>query len=308
MATAAELKRRWDGLDAARLVREVRTWLLGQGPRPGGLAEVDGRVDLRGIALSATPATVGDPQDPRAGVTWEGLDLSGAQVEELRFFGGRIRGCRFDGASLTGLRMFGSTVEDSSFVRADLRSRALGGGDWNGLRTAWRRVAFDRANLRESVFLGCLLEDCTFEKTTKLLQITDAEVRGCTFTGLLTSLLVSGQGHQLPVDPRSFSADLSGAVLKDSKIEGYSLDATRLPDQDDLLVVRRYPPVMKVAASYLQLSDDSPAGRAAGAVLGQWFKAPGRDDSDVCFDLGGFGDDAVAAAVRRAVAYAQDKA
>lgn len=307
MATAAELKRRWDGLDAARLVREVRTWLLGQGPRPGGLEEVDGRVDLRGVPLTATPATVGDQQDPRGGVTWEGLDLSGAQVEELRFFGGRVTGCRFDGASLTGLRLWGTTVEDSSFRRADLRSRALGTGDWNGLRTVWRRVAFDRANLRESVFLGCVLEDCTFDKTTKLLQITDSEVRGCTFTGLLTSLLVSGQGHRVPVDPHAFSADFSGATFRDCKIEGYALDRTRLPDQDDLLVVRHYPSVMATAASYLQVSDDSPAGRSAAGILAQWFRAPGREDSDVCFDLGGFGDDAIAAAVRRAVAYAQEK-
>jgi uncharacterized protein YjbI with pentapeptide repeats len=306
VATAAELKRRWDGLDAARLVREVRTWLFGQGPRPDGLGEVDGRVDLRGIPLTATPGTVGNPDDPAAGVVWEGLDLSGAQVEELRFFGGRVTGCRFDGASLTGLKMWGTSVEDSSFRRADLRSRALGTGEWKGLRNVWRRVAFDRANLRESVFLGCVLEECTFEKTTKLLQITDSEVRGCIFTGQLTSLLVSGQGHQFPVSPRAFSADFSAAVFRDSKIEGYSLDQVRLPEQEDLLVVRHYPGVMKVAASYLDVADPSPAGRSAAGILKTWFKAPGSEDSDVCFDLGGFGDPAIGDAVRQAVAYAQD--
>ena len=221
---------------SARLTREVRTWLFGQGPRPAGLSEVGGRVDLRGIPLTASPATLGDTQDPGAGVRWDALDLSGAQLDELRFFGGHIAGCRFEGTSLTGLRLWGTTVEDSSFTRADLRSRALGTGDWRGRRTVWRRVAFDRANLRESVFLGCVLEECTFEKTTKLLQITDSEVRGCTFTGQLTSLLVSGQGHQVPVSPRAFSADFSAAVFRDSKIEGYSLDQVRLPEQEDLLV------------------------------------------------------------------------
>jgi uncharacterized protein YjbI with pentapeptide repeats len=305
VATAAELKRRWDGLDAARLVREVRSWLFGQGPRPDGLDEVDGRVDLRGIPLMATPGTVGNPDDPGAGVTWEALDLSGAQVQELRFFGGRITGCTFDGASLTGLRLWGTTVEDSSFKRADLRSRALGTGDWRGLRNVWRRVAFDRANLRESVFLGCVLEECTFEKTTKLLQITDSEVRDCTFVGQLTSLLVSGQGHQVPVSPQAFSADFSRAVFRDCKIEGYSLDQVKLPEQDDLLVVRHYPSVMKVAASYLEVADTSPAGRSAAALLNHWFKAPGSEESDVCFDLGGFGDAAISDAVRKAVAYAQ---
>ena len=303
--TSTALRRRWEEPAVAALVRDVRAWLLRRGPRPSGLKEVDGRVDLRGIPLAAGPTALGDPQDPRGGVTWEGLDLSGARLEELRFFGGRLVGCRFDGASLTGLRMFGSTVEDSSFRRAHLRSRALGGGEWQGLRTAWRRVAFDRADLRESVFLGCLLEDCTFEQTSRLLQITDCEVTRCRFSGVLTSLLVSGQGHRVPVDPQAFSADLGAATLKDSKLEGYSLDETTLPDQADLLVVRHYPPVMAAAVAHLQLSDDSPAGRGAARVLGQWFRAPGREDSDVCFDLGGFGDDAIAEAVRRAVTYAE---
>lgn len=308
MTSAASLRRRWDDAGVARLVTATRTWLLGQGPRPEGLGTVDGRVDLRGIPLTASPATLGDPADPGAGVRWEGLNLSGAQLQKLRFFGGHVSACVFDGASLTGLKLWGTTVEDSSFGRADLRSRALGTGDWKGLRNVWRRVAFDRANLRGSVFLGCVLEACTFEQTSKLLQITDAEVRDCTFVGPLTSLLISGQGHRLPVSPRAFSADFSRAVLRDSKIEGYSLDQVRLPEQDDLLVVRHYPTVMKVAASYLEVADDSPAGRSAAGILTSWFTAPGREDSDLCFDLGGFGDPAVGDAVRKAVAYAQGRA
>ncbi len=306
MTSAAGLRRRWEGPDPVRLVRAVRTWLFGQGPRPDGLGEVDGRVDLRGIPLTATPGTLGDPDDPGGGVTWESLDLSGAQLEQLRFFGGRISGCLFEGTSLTGLRLWGTTVEDSSFRRARLRSGALGTGAWRGLRVVWRRVAFDRADLRESVFLGCVLEGCTFEQTSRLLQITDSEVDDCTFVGRLTSLLVSGEGHRVPVSPRAFSADFSRAVFRDSKIEGYSLDRVRLPEQDDLVVVRHYPSVMKTAAAYLEAADPSPAGRSAAGVLHHWFTAPGSADSDVCFDLGGFGDPAVGEAVRQAVAHAED--
>ena len=306
MVSAAELKRRWDGLEAARLVSGVRTWLLGQGPRPDGLGEVDGRTDLRGFPLSATPVTLGDPEDPTRGVVWEGLDLSGAQAEELRFFGSQVIGSRFDGASLTGMRLWGTQVVDCSFRRADLRSRALGTEPWRGVPTVWRRVAFDRANLRESVFTGCVLDSCTFEKTSKLLQINDAEVRGCVFSGQLTSLLISGQGHRVPVSPHAFSGDFSRAVFRDSKIEGYVLDDVTLPEQEDLLVVRHYPEVVPVAISWLEVADTSPAGRAAAAVLKQWFKAPGDPGSDVCFDLGGFGDPAIGDAVRRAVAYAQE--
>lgn len=66
-----------------------------EGRRPDGLSEVGGRVDLRGIGLTATPASVGDKDDPSAGVSWEALDLTEAQLDELRVFGGRITDCVF---------------------------------------------------------------------------------------------------------------------------------------------------------------------------------------------------------------------
>lgn len=306
-AGAAALRRRWDGPAAAGLVRAVRTWLTGQGPRPAGLGTVEGRTDLRGIPLTTTPTTVGDPDDPARGVTWEGLDLSSARLEELRFFAGTVRDCRFDGASLVGLKLWGSEVVDCSFQRADLRSRGLGTGEWHGRRDVWRRVAFDRADLRESVFVGCVLDACTFERTSSLLQVVDAEVSGCTFVGELTSLLVSGQGHRFPVSPTAFSADLGRAVLRGSKIEGYALDRVRLPEQEDLLVVRRYPTVVRAATAHLRDAGATDAERRAGALLARWFAAPGSEDSDVCFDLGGFADAGLAEAVRRAVAWAEQQ-
>ena len=70
--------------------------------------------------------------------------------------------------------------------------------------------------------------------------------------------------------------------------------------------MRRYPAVMQAAAAHLAVADPTPAGRSAAGILTRWFAAPGSADSDLCFDLGGFGDPAVGDAVRKAVAYAQD--
>ncbi|WP_091076700.1 pentapeptide repeat-containing protein [Microlunatus sagamiharensis] len=285
----------------------MRTWLTGQGPQPDGLGVVGGRVDLRGIPLTATPATIGDPDDPARGVAWESLDLSGAQLEELRFFGGSVRDCRFDGASLTGLKLWGTEVVDCSFKRADLRSRALGTGEWHGRRTVWRRVAFDRANLREATFRGCLLEACTFEKTTKRLLIEDCEVVDCVFTGVLDTLLVSGRALQHPVSPSMFSADFSRAVFEESKIEGYSLDRVVLPEQDDLLVVRHYPAAARRALAWLADQPQTPADQQALHLVRYWATAPAPEDGDLCLDLGERDDPEGAAALRRAFAHAEDE-
>lgn len=44
--------------DGFRLTRVVRDWLLGRGPRPDGLSEVDGRADLRGFEDAELEATM----------------------------------------------------------------------------------------------------------------------------------------------------------------------------------------------------------------------------------------------------------
>ncbi|WP_375504176.1 pentapeptide repeat-containing protein [uncultured Jatrophihabitans sp.] len=284
--TAAELKRRWNDPEAMRLVRAVRSWLTGQAARPAGLGEVEGRVDLRGIPLTASPVMLGDKDDPSAGVVWESLDLSGAQVESLRFFGSRISDCRFDGASVLGLRLWGTEVSDCSFRRADLRSRALGTPEWRGLPTVWRRVAFDRAQLRESEFTGSVLEACTFEKTSKLLQLQDCEVIDCTFRGKLDTLLIDGRGLSQPVSPSAFSADFREAVFSDSSITGYVLDRVLLPEQADLVVVRRYPEAFRVAAARLSERAGTEVERRVVAFLEGWAQPPGAEESDCCFDLG----------------------
>ena len=117
MITATELRRRWSEPDRLRLVRDIRTWLTGCGPQPNSLDEHNGRIDLRGIPLTATPVTIGDKDDPAAGVIWNSLDLSGAQLDQLRVFAGHISNCIFDNASLLGTRMWGSEVTDCAFRR-----------------------------------------------------------------------------------------------------------------------------------------------------------------------------------------------
>jgi uncharacterized protein YjbI with pentapeptide repeats len=304
VTTAADLKRRWYERENARLRMAVMVWLRGDGPKPDALGEIDGRVDLRGIPLTASPATFGDSEQPGSGVRWESLDLRRAQVDGLRFFGAHIADCLFDSASLLDLRLWGTEVVDCSFRRADLPSAALGTGEWCGRRNVWRRVAFDGANLRESFFTGCVLEACTFERNGYRLLIEDCEVVDCTFRGEWDSLLIAGHGHRYPVSPSGFSVDFSQATFNDSSITGYQLGRTKLPDQDDLIIIPAYPPVLRRAVDWLNTHATSDAENRARAMLQRRVEAPGADDSDLCFDLPGINDCALEDALRTALEHA----
>ncbi len=305
MITAAQLRRRWSQPDRLRLVRETRAWLAGQGQRPGGLDEHRGRTDLRGIPLTASPATIGDKDDPSAGVVWDSLDLSGAQLEQLRVFAGTITNCVFDGAGLAGLRLWGSAIADSTFRRADLRGGALGTAVWHGRRNTWRNVVFDRANLREATFTAAILDTCSFEKTSKQLHLVDCDVRACHFRGELNSLVIDGRGHRHRVDPSAFFADFSQAVFRNCSIIGYHLDNVVLPAQDDLVVLRRYPGLLRAARDWLLRPDATELERRTAGILDYPLKAPGTEDSDYCFDLNGFDDPDTIAVLGRAFAHVQ---
>ena len=305
MITATELRRRWSEPDRLRLVRDIRTWLTGCGPQPNSLDEHNGRIDLRGIPLTATPVTVGDKDDPAAGVIWNSLDLSGAQLDQLRVFAGHISNCIFDNASLLGTRMWGSEVTDCAFRRADLRSSALGTGEWQQRRNTWQRVTFDRANLREVTFTAAILNHCTFEKTSNQLMFVDCEILDCVFRGQLGTLAIDGRGHRYPIDPSAISADFGDAVVREFYIQGYRLDQVRLPKQEDIVVLHHYPSVLRAAAEWLKRPDATESELRWSGAFDYFLKAPGAENSDYCFDLNGYGDPELITAVSRAIEHAQ---
>ena len=236
-----------------------------------------------------------------SGVTWESLDMRYARLDLLRFFGASIANCLFDAASLQDLRLWGVEVEDCSFRRADLSSSLLT-GQWQDRRNVWRRVAFDGAKMRERWFEGCVLDRCSFGRNGYHLAILDCEVTACTFAGEWRSLIISGSGHRFPVPPDSFSADFSRAEFRGCSIFGYRLDRTTLPQQEDLIVIRRYAPVLRSALRWCREHAASDKEKQALGVLEVWVAGAGADDSDCCFDLRGM-DAEVAAALVTALEY-----
>lgn len=305
MSTAEQLRRRWFDADGLELAREARAWLTGRAPRPRGLHEVEGRTDLRGIPLTSVPTTVGDPHGPSVRTTWEALDLRGSSLHGLRFYGGRIADCRFEQASLSQAVVVGTEVVDCTFHRADLRTRALTPGPWHGLRTIWRRVTFDRANLRGTQVTASVFDRCSFENTSNQLFLVDCEFHDCLVRGTCQTLVIDGRGHRYPVDPAAFSMDFSDTVLTEFHIEGYRLNHLRLPDQDDLVLVKHYPSVLRAAAGWLRRPEATEAEQRVARMYDHTLKAPGAEDSDYCVALNGYGNPETASIIRAALRQAQ---
>lgn len=287
---SADLVDRWTSPQGRRLQRQVLDWLCGQTSRPAGLAETGGRTDLRGVPLYLRPATlVGSPDEPVRSVSWEALDLRGAQLDSFRFFGARVTDCLFDGATCHAWRLWGTTIERCSFRRSDLTSSALGTNDWQGQINTWIDVAFDSAKLNHTFFAGAALRRCSFHNLHRT-SLQDCQVDDCTFSGKLAILAIDGRGHQRPVDPAALRADFRDARLVNSMIIGYRLNDNDLPKQADLLVLHRYPKAIRAARTCLSGSDSPAASRARG-LIDYLLKAPGQEDSDLCLDLDSLGDE-----------------
>jgi uncharacterized protein YjbI with pentapeptide repeats len=295
---APGLVERWTTSAGRRLQRQVLSWLCGGAGQPDGLEQVDGRADLRGVALSLRPfARVGSDASVESGVLWDALDLRGAQLDSFRFFGCVIRDCLLDGACCHDWRLWGTSIVRTSFRRADLTQSALGTGEWRGQVNVWTDVAFDGARLNNAHFTGAVLERCTFRNLHRT-YFQDCEFRACTLSGRLEILNIDGRGHQHVVDPDALDVDLRSAQLKNSMILGYHIDEGRLPAQPDLLVLHGYPQALQTALLALN-GADSPVSTQVRGTIEYLLKAPGRADSDLCLDLGVLGPE-VGAALRTA--------
>jgi hypothetical protein len=159
--TRKSLTDRWK-TDAGRAEEVVARLLAGRELNGLGLVEHEGRVDLRSLPLPAPRRLerfetrgwfverLGDLVIFRGG-RLEGLDLSGAQLQSLRFHDSQIIDCRFDGANCRDWRLWATEVVDCSFTKADLRDAAAGTWD-EGRSNVWlqrreRAIGYEAASL-----------------------------------------------------------------------------------------------------------------------------------------------------------------
>lgn len=304
--TIKELTERWRTPEGAALAQEALLALLGQQPMPAAVGHHEGRVDLRGFAIAApsrsTTAIVNggrvvslDGVPEIRGGAWSGLDLSHAALPSLRFFGAEIRNCRFDKANCQDWRLWDSTVADSSFVGADLRHSALLTW-WNNQGNAWRRVVFDRADLRDCALRGGVLDGCSFVDT-KIggNSFGQVAIRGCRFTGKMKDVTFDGRRvEDWPPPAPMVDVDFSEAQFLDVWFNGCHFQNVSLPDGN--FVVPNFPEVAKRVAETLAASDRAEA-LVVRRVLQATLRSPGDPDSVGVINLHDYvryGDEALA--------------
>jgi uncharacterized protein YjbI with pentapeptide repeats len=241
-----------------------------------GLGEVDGRTDLRGL-----PAPI--PKRRRRfeaagwfaeelgglvvlrGIRLEALDLSGGQLQSLRFFASQIADCRLDEASCQDWRLWDAEVTDCSFAAASLRDAAL--GTWHeGRRNVWRRVDFSGADFRVVAPLGAVFEDCDFSGARIAnVRFEQCAFIRCRFAGSLHEVVFDGRKvADGPLPAPMESVDFTDAFLDQVEFMGLDLSRVILPRDPDVRLIRRYRCVIQRALAMLEADDSLPARMLRG--------------------------------------------
>ncbi|MHB1530024.1 MAG: pentapeptide repeat-containing protein [Acidiferrobacteraceae bacterium] len=218
-----------------------------------GLATTpEGRRDLRGLTVPEPSvgkmtrtaiADVAELRDVRVlrGVTWKGLDLSGARLNGLRFFDCVIEDCIFDRCTAHDWRIWSTAFSDTRFVSADLRNSALGGVQ-EGRRNTFHQVDFTRADLRGTMYKAAEFIGCTF-KDTRLDKVNfqTSTFTDCRFEGELREVLfyrTGFEGEAFPTNEMT-NVDLTRAKLRWVAFRGLDLETVRFPE-DGLVVTTDY--------------------------------------------------------------------
>jgi uncharacterized protein YjbI with pentapeptide repeats len=308
----AGLGDRWRTPVGQALAEEaVARLVAGRGLDGLGLGWHDGRVDLRGL-----PAPI--PSRLRRfesrgwfvevlgnlitfrGARLLGLDLSGAQLQSLRFFGCQITDCRLDGANCQDWRLWDTEVADCGFSRASLRDAVV--GTWHeGRRNAWRRVDFTRTDFRVVEPLEAVFEDCDFSGAKIVgVDFSQCAFARCRFAGSLNRVLFDGRELPgRPAPPPMSKVDFAAAVFRDVEFRGFGLEDVTLPPEPDVRLYRRARCVARRGIQLLE-GDGSKPAQMLRAVLQDCLRGPGADQDALVFVrrdyLDGGGADLVALA------------
>jgi uncharacterized protein YjbI with pentapeptide repeats len=293
---AKPLSQRWSTAEGQKLAHEVVARLVkGRALDNLPLERHEGRIDLRGLQVTApktgrritgrlgeqslTAIELAGILELR-GVVLDGLDLSGAQLESLRFFDSKIANSRFNGANCKDWRLWGVEVSNVSFDDAMMRDAVLGAW-YEGHGDVYRNVTFVRADLRSIVCDSATLVDCDFSHARIIdVDFGSSSFIRCRFAGEMRDVIFWDHGFDTgKPDPNLMEdVDFSAATLRFVEFRRLDLNRVVLPTSPDHLVIRGYRCVLEQALRELK---DDPSKKAIGlrGALGVEFKwaSPSRE-------------------------------
>lgn len=283
------LRKRWATAEGRERAEEATACLLsGRTLARLDLGEVDGRVDLRGLPmpiprrLRRFEAAGWFAEELGAlvqlrGVRLERLDLSGAQLQSLRFRDSEIVDCIFAGADCRDWRLWGTEVSDCGFRTAVLHEAAV--GTWHeGRRNAWRRVDFSGADFRVAVSWMAVYEDCDFSAARlEKVKFEQCALTRCRFAGKLSEVVFDGRNlTSRPAPPPMDMVDFSDATFRQVDFMGFDLDGITLPRDPGIRLLRRARCVALRGVEMLD-GDDRRDARMLRAMLENQLRGPGTE-------------------------------
>jgi uncharacterized protein YjbI with pentapeptide repeats len=288
----AQLRKRWRGEEGRERSEEAVARLLAGERLDGlGLGEHEGRIDLRGLTTPPPERLrrfekfgiffeeLGDMIELRD-ARLEGLDLSAAVLDYLRFFRTGISDCRFEDARCQRLGLWAVDVTDTSFQGADLRRSAL--GPWfEGRGNVYRNVDFSRADMRDigsshATYIDCDLSHARLDE----VEFGGSSFVRCRFAGVLRDVLFYDRtidGEKPDPNPME-DVDFTDAELIFCDFRNLDLKDVKLPTSPDQIIVRDYPCVLRRASKRLK-GDERPVALGLLGLIenGLDWLAPGRE-------------------------------
>ena len=220
-----------------------------------GLPSHEGRTDLRGLVAPAPSkvskyaaggsvvSVLGDVTSIQKG-KWSRLDLSGSNLEELRFRDAVIDDCVFDRSKCRGWRLWNTRVSATSFRKADLRGSSLGSGDW-GTRNLFSGVDFSQADLRGTSYLSVEVRGCRFARMNASgVDFGGALFSECVFEGPVRDVTFRkfALGRESAGDPPNEMLNVSFRKAHLAWVDFHAMDMREVewPDDGEHFLIRPY--------------------------------------------------------------------
>nr|MDQ6930109.1 pentapeptide repeat-containing protein [Candidatus Eremiobacteraeota bacterium] len=137
-----------------------------------------------------------------AGCDFEGLDLSGHDLHEVRIAGSNLRDVNLENANLQGAHLHGDSLHGARLHGANLRDASLSGSNLEGAHLSG-------ADLRGAELLGAQARSVDF---------TGADLDGAVLCGVSTTIDEDSHGNRTVTRGKTVCADLAGANFKGAKV------------------------------------------------------------------------------------------
>jgi uncharacterized protein YjbI with pentapeptide repeats len=263
-----------------RMQTEIWQRLIqGKGLEGLGLGLIDGRVDLRGLAIPE-PQPVQTVRTPIAdmtkvvgitnikGVEWKRLHFSSAQLTGLVFTDSSLNDCIFDQCKMKGIRVWATDFSNVRFRSVDLRNSLLGGTN-EVKRTTYRNVEFVSADMRGTVYTDTEFTKCDFKKCRlDKVDFQSSAFVDCSFEGELREVLFYRRGFRKGNFPENEMTRIgfTRARLRWTEFRGLDLNDVSFPEDDEHIVIEDYPGICEYLIERLE-AGSSKGAQVLGAVL-----------------------------------------